>query len=1158
MPLFFKKKLLSFFCTAVLCCVVAFSNVYAQATQENPTKDTKPTPEQPVQPPTVVPLTNGDAPSTISYNTGQTLSPTTQNLVNSINASVNLYTGTANVAIPLCSLPAESISIPVGLNYTAGNGVKIDDDPDGLVGQGWNLQAGGMITRMVRGVPDEEPDGYTGQRNRGSKVTSFLTGTMQNLSSREELFNEINKGAWDAEADVFYFVLPTGLSGKFVLKPDGTPMTIPYLPITIKPAIGRAAQQNYWEIITQDGLVYTFGQGEQFVETTKETIEIPNETPKTTTYKSTWNINAIRNTDNVTLATFTYKNIPLVNLIFPSPNPTYYGKISKRFVQHQFYETARSQGNCDNCPPLAGLKTISITTQILSLSILEKIQTLNGVLFFDSGAFICFNIPTIPDINDPCSEVRIRKITLTNPLGTEIKSWQFSYAYYPDGIRTKLSTVKASDAPPTRLFYNETMTMPAPNAFTAQQDWWGYYNNNAHSTLLPPYGNQAGANREPSESRTQAYILTKIVNPLGAVTEFEYENHRYSTDNGIEKLVGGLRVKSIINKTNDTPQATSNRKNYIYKTESMLTSSGVVLQPHSYLSQETNRHNPCQTNTWIPLRCSQIFTKVVSAPLNSWFSADYIAYHTVTEQIPQSGKTVTKFYSATDNPDQNDTFYMPIVGATSSNYLAISSLSVDGSSTLYARAKHSFQHRRGLPKSTVVYDERGEIRVAKLDWYRFEPKDRANYLKAGYIDGYGYESFLAHYSDISEAVMLDRTEEYVYDQPRQYYGLANPNDRLKSEVSYTYNASSLPVEVRKKLPTGETLITRTKYIKDVLLGNTCEQQRTTCNQACPTPIEVTCVQACDDDYVNCLSNYQAGIVNDEMSAALTTLVQKGMQAPVETTTWLQKIGEPEKLLSASLTRYKKFGIAAGIKVRAYQTFQLRIKADNLPDINSFTPAKVNEYTGTFEADARYELISTHQYNPNDGLLIETQAQHGQPSAMVYDDKKTVIANVSNAKATQVYHTSFEEFFWSFTGGGAVSGLGEARTGAKYYNLEVQAYNLGNMVQGNITDGSINYVLTYWHKANSSANWQLVEENLTYTQLINKVITETGWIDEVRVHPVDALMTTVTYEPLVGKTSETDANHRTIYYEYDSQHRLKYTKDEKRNILEAYQYNVVGN
>jgi hypothetical protein len=195
MSLFFEKKLPTFFCTSLLFCTVALSNIYAQATQETPQKDTKPTQEQPVQPPTIVPLNNGDAPSTISYNTGQTLSPTTQNLVNSINASVNLYTGTANVGIPLCSLPAESISIPIGLNYTAGNGVKVDDDPDGLVGQGWNLQAGGMITRMVRGVPDEKPDGYTGARDRGNKVTSFLAGTMQNLSSREELFNEINKGA---------------------------------------------------------------------------------------------------------------------------------------------------------------------------------------------------------------------------------------------------------------------------------------------------------------------------------------------------------------------------------------------------------------------------------------------------------------------------------------------------------------------------------------------------------------------------------------------------------------------------------------------------------------------------------------------------------------------------------------------------------------------------------------------------------------------------------------------------------------------------------------------------------------------------------------------------------------------------------------------------
>jgi hypothetical protein len=101
------------------------------------------------------------------------------------------------------------------------------------------------------------------------------------------------------------------------LKPDGTPMTIPYLPITIKPAIGRAAQQNYWEIITQDGLVYTFGQGSSTIEESMDNKQVVrggrdvNIVDNQIYYKSTWYINNIQTTDNITLATFTYKYLSI-------------------------------------------------------------------------------------------------------------------------------------------------------------------------------------------------------------------------------------------------------------------------------------------------------------------------------------------------------------------------------------------------------------------------------------------------------------------------------------------------------------------------------------------------------------------------------------------------------------------------------------------------------------------------------------------------------------------------------------------------------------------------------------------------------------------------------------------------------------------------------
>jgi hypothetical protein len=51
------------------------------------------------------------------------------------------------------------------------------------------------------------------------------------------------------------------------------------------------------------------------------------------------------------------------------------------------------------------------------------------------------------------------------------------------------------------------------------------------------------------------------------------------------------------------------------------------------------------------------------------------------------------------------------------------------------------------------------------------------------------------------------------------------------------------------------------------------------------------------------------------------------------------------------------------------------------------------------------------------------------------------------------------------------------------------------------------------------------------------------------------MRTVTYDPQVGKTSECDENNRITYYEYDNLSRLRFIKDENRNIIKMYEYNL---
>jgi hypothetical protein len=75
------------------------------------------------------------------------------------------------------------------------------------------------------------------------------------------------------------------------------------------------------------------------------------------------------------------------------------------------------------------------------------------------------------------------------------------------------------------------------------------------------------------------------------------------------------------------------------------------------------------------------------------------------------------------------------------------------------------------------------------------------------------------------------------------------------------------------------------------------------------------------------------------------------------------------------------------------------------------------------------------------------------------------------------------------------------------------------------------------------------KNATYTS-----ITGRGLIDEVRLYPSDAQMTTYTYKPQVGMTSQCDARSIFTYYEYDTYSRLHLIRDLNKNITKLICYN----
>jgi YD repeat-containing protein len=112
-------------------------------------------------------------------------------------------------------------------------------------------------------------------------------------------------------------------------------------------------------------------------------------------------------------------------------------------------------------------------------------------------------------------------------------------------------------------------------------------------------------------------------------------------------------------------------------------------------------------------------------------------------------------------------------------------------------------------------------------------------------------------------------------------------------------------------------------------------------------------------------------------------------------------------------------------------------------------------------------------------------------------------------------------------------------------------------------------LSYWYKngaaitltgatvgpavvKNTRADWTLAEREITYTSG-TLTISGTGNIDEVRLHPYDAQMTTYTYDPLIGLKSTIDAKGKIQNYEYDDFQRLQLIRDQDGNIIKAFQY-----
>ncbi|MBL4625909.1 MAG: hypothetical protein JKY42_12335, partial [Flavobacteriales bacterium] len=91
-------------------------------------------------------------------------SPTVASLMAFEEVPIDYYSGQPNIVIPLYSKAiGNGITLSVALRYTT-TGVQINNR-SGWVGTGWALETGGVISRTVRGLPDDANDTNKGAYN---------------------------------------------------------------------------------------------------------------------------------------------------------------------------------------------------------------------------------------------------------------------------------------------------------------------------------------------------------------------------------------------------------------------------------------------------------------------------------------------------------------------------------------------------------------------------------------------------------------------------------------------------------------------------------------------------------------------------------------------------------------------------------------------------------------------------------------------------------------------------------------------------------------------------------------------------------------------------------------------------------------------------------
>ncbi len=462
---------------------------------------------------------------------------------------VGLYTGIPNISVPLYTVQYKDITIPISLSYHAG-GIRVDEEAS-RVGLGWVLNAGGVISRTIRGGDDFKGELYNYFNTDALPSTGMIPtqGICRTTFPLAEKYKD-EGGQYDFEPDHYSYNF-LGYAGKFLLDRTKNAVLFNQQKIRISPVDNEAGT---WKAQTADGYAYEFAKYETY--TDNADVSVPDN------HKSSWYLTKVISPSGAKVEFFyTEKSEQYIRTV---------GAYTERFYQYPMKSIDGLKGKMpENVAKIVAGKQYSR----LFLSAID----------FTAGR-VQFEYEAREDVEgeERLKTVKVMKRQASGVLETvPSREFQFEYGYFvgtydqedyipQQGMdakvithRLKLLSVTEKGGGiaknPYRFKYNEAGSLPAKNSFA--RDHWGYCNGKWNNHSLIPGSitrtNQSDDfiarligylddSRDVDPLYNQLFILREIEYPTKGRTEFFYEANR------VDPVASQKNDKSVFSKISAT------------------------------------------------------------------------------------------------------------------------------------------------------------------------------------------------------------------------------------------------------------------------------------------------------------------------------------------------------------------------------------------------------------------------------------------------------------------------------------------------------------------------------------------------------------------------------------------------------------------------------